>query len=132
MSPSRGESERRVVAVRGATTVEQDDPAVIVGATSEMLTALLKRNGLRPEDVVSLIFTVTEDLSSGFPAPAARAVGLTDTPLLCAREIPVEGSLARCIRVLMHFYTSRPKDALEHVYLKDAVGLRAHGSSEGG
>ena len=82
MSSSRAEPERRMVAVRGATTVGRDDPEDIVGATAEMLSALLTRNGTRPEDVVSLIFTAAEDLSSGFPAPAARAVGLTDTPLL--------------------------------------------------
>jgi chorismate mutase len=117
-------AERHVRAVRGATTVERDDPAVVLDATRELLTALAERNALHADDIISAIFTVTADVTSDFPARAAREMGWADVPLLCALEIPAEGALPRCIRVLMHVETERGREAIEHVYLHGARALR--------
>lgn len=111
-------------ALRGATTVERDDPALIDAATRELLSAIMKANGVTPDALVSVIFTVTDDLRSDFPARAARALGWTDVPLLCTVEIPVPGALQRCIRVLLHLETNRPRSAMRHVYLREARSLR--------
>lgn len=118
-------TSRQVRAVRGATTVGADDPAEIVRATAELLEELLTRNDARADDVVSVIFTATPDLISAFPAAAARKLGMDDVPLLCASEIAVEGALPRCIRVMMHLITARPRTDLRHVYLGGARELRA-------
>jgi chorismate mutase len=114
----------RVRGLRGATTVTADEPALILDATSELLTALLERNGLAPTDVISAIFSVTPDLSSEFPARAARESGWEDVPLLCMTEIPVPGALPLCIRALLHVETPHDAPAMRHVYLRDAVALR--------
>ncbi len=111
-------------AVRGATTVEEDGAEAILQATEELLREVVGRNGIEEEDVVSVLFTVTPDLSSTFPAAAAREMGWNSTPLMCAGEIPVPGALPGCIRLLMHFHTSREKGEIEHVYLRDARSLR--------
>jgi chorismate mutase len=111
-------------ALRGATSVAGDAAAEIEAATAELLREMLARNGVAPSDLVSLIFTATPDLTAAFPAAAARALGLGDIPLLCAQEIPVPGSLPRCVRVLMHLYTERDYASLRHVYLGDARQLR--------
>lgn len=116
--------EPGIRAVRGATTVDADDPEHIRAATRELLETMAARNEIRPRDVVSAIFTVTDDLISEFPARAARELGWTDVPLLCTREIPVPGALPRCIRVLLHVETVRPRDAVHHVYLAGARVLR--------
>ena len=116
--------ERAVRAVRGATTVHADDPACIRAATRELLRILSDRNGIAPSDVVSAVFTVTRDLTSEFPARAARELGWLDVPMLCTMEIPVPGALPRCIRVLLHLETERGRDAIEHVYLGEARTLR--------
>lgn len=113
-----------VRALRGATTVEADTPEEIGARTVELLQAMFERNGVDHDDLISLWFTATEDLVSAFPAAAARTIGLGDVPLLCAREIPVPGSMPRCIRVLAHLSTERARDELRHVYLRDAVTLR--------
>jgi chorismate mutase len=113
----------RLHALRGAISVERDESGQILDATSELMAEIMSRNSLAPEDVVSCIFTVTEDLTAEFPAVAARALGFEQVPLLCAREIPVPGSLPRVIRVLIHYYADeqhRPK----HVYLREAATLR--------
>ena len=111
--------------VRGATVVEHDEPEEVLAATRELLSALLKANpSLNPADLVSAIFTVTGDLCSAYPARAARQLGWDDVPLMCALEIPVPGSLARCIRVLLHWNTDLPQAAVRHVYLGDAASLR--------
>jgi len=111
--------------IRGATTVAADDPALILRATCELLEEILAENeGMRPEDVASAIFTVTDDLASTFPAQGAREMGWGLVPMLCAREIPVPGSLPRVIRVLVHWNTEVPQDKITHVYLRDAVKLR--------
>ena len=111
--------------IRGATTVPADEPELILEATRELLEAILDANeGMQPEDVGSAIFTVTEDLKSTFPAQAARQMGWGLVPMMCAREIPVPGSLRRVIRVLVHWNTELPQNEVTHIYLKDAVKLR--------
>ncbi|MHB9052545.1 MAG: chorismate mutase [Thermoleophilia bacterium] len=118
------EGEWRLVAVRGATTVEADTAGRIGENTGELLEEMMKRNEIREETIVSIIFTATPDLVSDFPAVAARNLGLAQVPLLCSQEIPVTGSVERCIRVLMHFYTVRPRSEIHHVYLRGARQLR--------
>jgi chorismate mutase len=113
----------RLRGLRGAITVEQNDAEEILEATSELMKALVERNALSPEDVVSCIFTLTNDLDAEFPAVAARALGFEHVPLLCAREIPVPGALPKVIRVLIHYYPSDGAEA-SHVYLRGAVALR--------
>jgi chorismate mutase len=111
--------------IRGATTVEADQADLILAATQELLNAIIKANpGMLSEDVASAVFTVTDDLHSTFPAQAAREMGWSLVPMMCAREIPVPGSLSRAIRVLVHWNTELPQNAVNHVYLRDAVKLR--------
>ena len=111
--------------IRGATTVSADSPDLILQATRELLEEILAENeSMRPEDVGSALFTVTDDLASTFPAQAARQMGWGLVPMMCAREIPVPGSLPRVIRVLVHWNTEVPQDQITHVYLRDAVKLR--------
>jgi len=116
--------DRAVRALRGAITADSDTPEEVAGRTRQLLTAMLERNGVGHEDLISIVFTTTPDLVSMFPATAARALGLGDVPLLCASEIDVPGATARCIRVLLHFDTERPRHELHHVYLEGARGLR--------
>jgi chorismate mutase len=113
----------RLRALRGATTVEENDAGAILEATEELVSAVLERNRLSPDDLVSCIFTCTEDLDAEFPAVAARRIGLNQVPLLCAREIPVPGALPRVIRLMMHCYPADDVDP-QHVYLRDAIALR--------
>jgi chorismate mutase len=115
---------QRVRALRGAITVDADEPDEIVAATVELLKEMLERNEARAGDLISLVFTTTPDLVSEFPAAAARAIGISEVPLLCAQEIPVPGAVPRCIRVLIHLYTERDYASLRHVYLRGARGLR--------
>lgn len=111
--------------IRGATTVTADEPELILQATRELLEEILAENeGMKPEDIASAIFTVTDGLISTFPAQAARQMGWDLVPMLCAREIPVQNSLAHVIRVLVHWNTELPQDRITHVYLRDAVKLR--------
>jgi chorismate mutase len=114
----------RLFALRGAITVQQNDAQEILDATTELMQEILARNALVPEDAVSCIFTLTEDLDAQFPAVAARAVGFSEVPLLCAREIPVAGAMPRVIRVLMHYHAPQ-QHTPEHVYLREAQALRA-------
>ena len=114
----------RVRAARGAIVVAEDRAEVLLEATERLLSAMIERNGVEREDLVSILFTATEDLRSAFPAEAARRMGLGKVPLLCAREIPVDGSMPRVIRVLMHFHSERPLGEIEHVYLDGAESLR--------
>jgi chorismate mutase len=113
----------RLFALRGATTVETNDAEAILGATEALMQEILERNGLRPEDAVSCIFTLTSDLDAEFPAVAARNIGFSGVPLLCAREVAVPGSLPRVIRVLMHYYAEEGHES-RHVYLGEARSLR--------
>jgi chorismate mutase len=111
--------------IRGATTVSTDDPNLILQATCELLETILEVNdGIRPEDIASAMFTVTEDIASTYPALAARQMGWDQVPMMCAREIPVPGSLPMCIRVLIHWNTDKEQREIHHVYLRDAVQLR--------
>ena len=114
----------KVVALRGANTVEGNSAAAILKATDALMREILARNELGAEDLVSCIFTLTPDLDAEFPAVAARKMGLSNVPLLCAREIPVPGSLPRVIRVLIHYYAEDDHEA-RHVYLREASTLRA-------
>ena len=110
-------------ALRGATTVEANEPGAILSATEELVHEVMERNGLDPEHMVSCIFTCTNDLDAEFPAVAARNLGLSSVPLLCAREIDVPGALPRVIRLLLHCYMD-PEAGPKHVYLKEAESLR--------
>lgn len=111
--------------VRGATTVSADNPEEIIKATKELLEAIMVVNrNLRCEEVASALFTLTSDLTSVHPARAAREMGWNFVPLMCAQEIPVPGSLQKCIRVLVHWNTDEEQKNIKHVYLHDAVALR--------
>ncbi|WP_047815875.1 chorismate mutase [Rhodopirellula islandica] len=110
--------------VRGATTVEQDDRKEILKATTQLLALMIRRNEIDSTDLASATFTVTKDLHSEFPALAARQLGWLEVPLLCGYEVSVEGSLPRCIRVLLHWNTTKSQSEIQHVYIRDAVKLR--------
>jgi chorismate mutase len=113
----------RLIALRGATAVDANEAEAILHATEELMGELLARNRLDSNSIVSCIFTLTPDLDAEFPAVAARRMGLSRVPLLCAREIPVPGALPKVIRVLMHCYPPVGVDP-EHVYLGEARKLR--------
>ena len=111
--------------IRGATTVTADQPGLVLAATTELLEAILHGNpNLKAEDIASALFTTTDDLVSAYPALAARQMGWVNVPMMCAREIPVPGSLPRCVRVLIQWNTNCVQTAIKHVYLRDAVSLR--------
>ena len=114
----------RVRGLRGATTVAEDSAEEVMKATAELLEVMMERNDVSRDDLITIIFTATPDITSEFPAAAARSIGISDIPLLCAREIDVKGAIPRVIRVLMHIYTAKANDALRHVYLRDARPLR--------
>jgi chorismate mutase len=114
---------QRLFALRGAGSVEVNDAEAILAATTELLNELMVRNRLTPEAMVSCIFTLTDDLDAEFPAVAARRLGLDKVPLLCAREVPVPGSMPQVIRLLMHYY-AEPDHEPRHVYLGAARALR--------
>ncbi len=118
--------------IRGATVVGDDQPKAILQATQELLEGILQANpSLRPEDIASALFTITDDLHSAFPARAAREIGWQRVPLICAQEIPVPDGLQHCIRVLIHWNTDLPAEAVKHVYLRQAASLRPDLTSEG-
>lgn len=114
-----------VRAVRGATQVDVDERDQVLAASAELMEAVLDRNRLSPEDLISVIFTATPDVRSEFPAYAARLMGITDVPLLCATEIDVPGAMPRILRLLAHVETERPRAELRHVYLRGAAALRS-------
>jgi chorismate mutase len=116
--------ERHLGAIRGATTVDDDDAIAIRTATAELLRRIVDLNSLAPSDILSVLFTVTADLRSAFPAHAARELGWNDVALLCTMEIPVPGAIERCVRVLLHVETTTPRSRLRHVYLRGARALR--------
>ncbi|HET8623688.1 MAG TPA: chorismate mutase [Gemmatimonadales bacterium] len=116
--------ERRIHGIRGATTVERNESSEILSATDELLRAVIEANDLRPDDIVSAFFTVTRDIDAAFPARAAEDFGWNIVALLHATEIPVPGSLSRCIRILVHAYTSRSRAEIRHCYLRGATVLR--------
>ncbi|GCF08050.1 chorismate mutase [Dictyobacter arantiisoli] len=110
--------------IRGATTVENNTREEILAATRELLQLLIEKNEIQPENIASAIFSLTADLDAEFPAVEARKLGWTDTALMCTREIPVPGSLQKCIRVLIHYNTTRSIQEIQHVYIHGAVSLR--------
>ena len=110
--------------IRGATTVDRNDREQILAATRELLEVLVRLNGLRPEDVAYVQFTVTPDLDAEFPALAAREIGWTEVPLMCGREIPVPGAIAGCIRVLIDWNTAKTQREVRHAFLHRAKELR--------
>jgi chorismate mutase len=114
----------RLQALRGAITCTENSQGEIEEKTQRLIKELLARNDLVHDDIVSVIFTMTDDLTAEFPATAARAVGLGDIPLLCARELAIEHGMPRCIRMLVHCYSDRRRDELHHVYLEGARALR--------
>ena len=114
----------RVVAVRGATQLTRDDPGEMAEAVTELLTAIFERNSIVKSDLISIFFTSTEDLVSDFPAAAARKLDLGDIPLMCAREIPVSGSLPRVVRVMVHAYSELGHAEVRHIYARGAEVLR--------
>jgi len=113
-----------VRAVRGATQVDHDDRDEVLEATAELVAEVLYRNKLSPDDVISMLFTATPDLTSEFPAYAARKMGLTDVPLLCATEIAVPGAMPRVLRLMAHVDTDLSRADVRHVYLRGAAALR--------
>ncbi|MGA3148121.1 MAG: chorismate mutase [Acidimicrobiales bacterium] len=113
-----------VRAVRGATTVDHDTPEAITERVVALLEQILDRNGLVEADIISILFTATEDIVSTFPATAARSMGLGAVPLICARELAITGSVPHCIRVMLHVESERSRDDIHHVYLEGAQGLR--------
>lgn len=113
----------RLFALRGATTVDENEAEAILSATDELMRELMARNALEADEMVSCLFTLTDDLDAQFPAVAARRMGLSTVPLMCAREVPVPGALPRVIRVMVHYYA--PEDHVpSHVYLRGARVLR--------
>jgi chorismate mutase len=114
----------RLFALRGATSVDRNEPDAILAATEALMREIMDRNELGPEAVVSCIFTLTDDLDAEFPAVAARRLGFDRVPLLCAREVPVPGALPKVIRVLIHYYADHEHRA-RHVYLGEARRLRS-------
>jgi len=114
----------RLLALRGATTCDEDTKDEIDRKTQKLVMEMLERNGIKNPDLVSILFTATDDLTAEFPATAARALGLGDVPLLCARELGISHGMKHTIRVMMHFYGETPRDELHHVYLEGARSLR--------
>jgi chorismate mutase len=113
-----------VRALRGATTLDTDEAGHLTERVQALVSEMLRRNAVGKEDLVSILFTATDDIHSMFPATAARGIGLGDIPLICARELDVIGGTPRCIRVLMHLVTDRSRSDLHHVYLEGARNLR--------
>ena len=118
-----GADNQRLFALRGAISVERNDPEAIRAATRELVSTLMDRNEIGPDQMVSCIFTATTDLNAEFPAVAARDLGLDRVPLLCSQEIEVRGALERVIRVLLHYYAANAHTP-QHVYLGEARALR--------
>ncbi|MGC2486844.1 MAG: chorismate mutase [Acidimicrobiales bacterium] len=114
----------KVRGLRGASTCDENTVDEITDVTQELLREMLDRNGIHHDDVISVLFTTTPDLTAAFPATAARGVGFGDVPLLCASEIDVPGAMPLTVRVLMHAYSERDRGDLRHVYLRNAPALR--------
>ena len=113
-----------VRAVRGAVQIEADEREAILEGTAELVTEVMARNDLTTDDVISVLFTATPDLTAEFPALAARKIGFHSVPLICATEIAVPGAMPRVVRLMAHVETDRPRSAIQHVYLRGATALR--------
>jgi chorismate mutase len=111
-------------AIRGATCLQQDDASEMADAVTELLSEILQRNSLTTDNLISVLFTVTPDLHSAFPAAAARGLGLADVPLICAQEIDVAGAMQKVVRVMLHVETEKTRTEIKHVYLRGAEALR--------
>ncbi len=114
----------KVLGLRGATTCDDDTKDEIDRKTQQLVLEMLDRNGVTHDDLVSIIFTATDDLTAEFPATSARALGLGDVPLICARELGIAHGMKRTIRILMHFYGNQQRSDLHHVYLEGTRSLR--------
>ena len=114
----------QVRAIRGAVQVDADDRQAILDGTAELVTAVMSRNGLSTDDVISVIFTATPDLTCEFPALAARSLGFQEVPLICGTEMSVPGSMPRVVRLMMHVQTGKSRAEIQHVYLRGAAALR--------
>jgi chorismate mutase len=110
--------------VRGATTIDRNEREEILTATRQLLALMIRQNDIDPRDVASVLFSTTPDIDAEFPALAARQLGWLDVPLLCGHEMSVPGSLPMCIRVMIHWNTSKPRNEIEHIYVRDANRLR--------
>jgi len=113
-----------VRALRGATTLDVDEAGHLTERVQVLVRDMLEQNGVDKEDLISILFTATDDIHCMFPATAARAAGLGDVPLICARELDIIGGTGRCVRVMMHIVTDRSRAELHHVYLEGARSLR--------
>ena len=113
-----------VRAIRGAVQIEADERGAILEGTAELVTQIMARNELSTDDVISVLFTATPDLTAEFPALAARKIGFHDVPLICATEIAVPGAMPRVVRLMAHVQTDLPRSAIQHVYLRGAAALR--------
>lgn len=116
----------RVVALRGATTIDSDTREQVLERTGALIVQMMQRNDLGRDDVISMLFTASDDVTAEFPAAAVRAYGIDEVPVICARELGIVGGsgIALCIRTMVHAYSSRPRSDLRHVYLHGARGLR--------
>lgn len=112
------------LAIRGATTCNENSKDDITKATQELVSAMMERNLISQNQIVSILFTATSDLTKEFPATAARGLGLDDVPLMCAQELEIEGSMPRCIRVMMHIDAPKQKSEIHHVFMGQATQLR--------
>ncbi|OCL26064.1 chorismate mutase [Orenia metallireducens] len=110
--------------IRGAITVESNDTEEILVATKELLEKVTEENGIIEDRIASIFFSMTSDLDQAFPAVAARELGWTNVPLFCVKELDIEGSLSRCIRILIHYNTDKEQDQIKHIYLREAKRLR--------
>lgn len=115
------------VGIRGATRVDENTDVAIYAATRELLTGVIEANSLEEDNVAAVYFTVTPDLDAAFPAAAARQLGWNNTALMCATEIPVPGSLSRCVRIMVLYNTEKSKQDIVNVYLHGTEALRMHG-----
>jgi chorismate mutase len=113
-----------VRAVRGAIQIDADDRELLLAGVAELIEAVLARNELSSDDLISVFFTSTPDLTAEFPAYAARQAGITDVPFMCATEIPVPGAMERVVRLMAHVETDRSRQDIRHVYLRGAAALR--------
>src|SRR5437868_11621915 len=113
-----------VRAIRGAIQVDADERDAIIAGTTELVAEVMARNGLTTDDVISVLFTSTPDLTAEFPALAARKIGFHEVPLMCAAEIAVPGAMPRVVRLMAHIETDQPRSAIQHVYLRGAAALR--------
>lgn len=112
------------LAIRGATTCEENSKEEITSATQDLVSEMMKRNGVAQNQIISVLFTATADLTQEFPATAARGLGLDDVPLMCAQELSIDGSMPRCIRIMMHVEIGKQRSEIQHVFMGRAQSLR--------